>query len=279
MDMNENLAVLITQSFEMKETHQGHIAEKIFSFRRGEIYPLLYTCVSLLDNGDGSYNAITTCVVNYEENGQYMPVYIEPSSSIKIINMNTFNTNKYFTNARGTNMSELYDIPIHVSSNVLALPPAEQNFFFNGKTVKATTKFLHAKPVSYVPFDVPIQILDGLWENGSSPIAISFMFYILNSRQINIAFQANVLRKHWNHICSYNQYIEKLKEVIDEYPYLELQDLQDNGIRTNFSFSYTYEVEKQDETFENVLEWAYSIADDIKKFTDKRIENLLQENQ
>jgi hypothetical protein len=283
MDTNKDVAVLITHSFEINETDETGQVVRTFMFERGQTYPLLNTCITLFDNEDGTYKIIPTFLVNYGGNGTRIPVYVELSPKLKIINVNEFDKDLYFTYLEESDYNEVHTAHFYQDKesehNILPVISAEKNeFFFDGNTVKATANVLHVKPVSHFPFDTRIEILDGAWKKDTHPIKVSFDFCIVNRKEINILFEVRCFRGQWNGICTYDYYIEKMKEIIDEYPGLMIEDFAEDEACTNLALSFTYEVEKEDETFKNVLEWAYGIADDIRKFTDKRVKFTLQES-
>ncbi|WP_028399963.1 hypothetical protein [Ectobacillus panaciterrae] len=290
MTTHKDIAIFVTHSFEVNGISKANQENKTFVFETGEIYPLLRTSVSLLDNGDGSYNGIPSYLVDYGKHDTRIPVYIQARSEVKVINVNEFDKNQYFASKRGTAYEESGHVYAHVEDGIdlyaaedddaydisPATPFVPQEFFFDGKTVKATTNFLHVKPVSLFPFDIPIKVLDGEWGHHTHNIAISFVFYLISNKEINISFEARSSHKRWDDICSYDDYIKNMREVVEEYPYLIIEDFQDNGVCTNLTFSYTYEMPEEDKTFENVMDWAYGIADDVRKFTDKRVKQSLQ---
>lgn len=282
MDLSEGIVLLVTHSFEVNNTDQTNQEETIV-LERGEIYPLLHSSVSLLSNSDGSYTGIPSYLINYPKDETYVPIYIDACAEIKIINQNEFDIDKYFTllNSANSDTSSYrrFDTVEDVYDISPAAPAAEQGFTFDGKTVRASTNVLLVKPSSLFPLGTPIVITDGTWNTSTHTINISFLLYVLNSNEIRILFEANGSREDWEDHALYDDYIEKMKEIIEEYPYLVMDHFHNDASQTRFVFSYLYNTKTKDEPLEHVINWGYDIISDIKQFTDKRIMFLLQEQE
>lgn len=282
MDLSEGIVLLVTHSFEVNNTDQTNQEERIV-LRRGEIYPLLHSSVSLLSNSDGSYTGIPSYLIYYKKNETYVPIYIEACEEIKIINQNEFDIDKYFILLNSANSDtpsyRRFDTVEDVYNVLPATPAAGQGFTFDGKTVRASTNFLRVKSSSLFPLDTPIVITDGTWNTSKHTINIAFSLYVLNSNEIRILFKANGSREDWKGNALYDDYIEKMKEIIEEYPYLVMDHFHHNTLQTSFVFSYLYKTKTKDEPLEHVINWGYDIISDIKQFTDKRIMFLLQEQE
>jgi len=279
MDLIEGFAVLVIHSFEVSNTSQTNQGEKIV-LRRGEIFPLLHSSVNLLSNRDGSYTGIPSYLINYPKDETYVPIYIEACAEIKIINQNEFDIAKYFTrldNAHSNASSYRRFNTVEDVYDILPAIPAEQGFIFDGKTVRASTNFLRVKSSSLFPLDTPIIITDGTWNTSTHAINISFSLYVLNSNDIRILFEANSSRENWEGHALYDDYIDRMKEIIEEYPYLVINHFDHDASQTHFVFSYLYKTKTKDEPLEHVINWGYDIISDIRLFTDKRIMFLLQE--
>ncbi|MBO9129003.1 hypothetical protein [Bacillus sp. 165] len=277
--INKDVAMLVTHSFEINETNEVGQTIQTFTFERGQMYPLVNTCVTLLDNDDGTYKSNPTFLINYEEN---MPVYVQQSSNIKIINIHEFETELYCTHLEELEREGFHKRGEYENKMKGASLPGnsiEKNeFIIEGNKVTATTKVLYEKLISHIPFHTRIKIIDGKWEKETDSVNISFDLYILNQKNINILFEVKCFYEQANGICEQDCYLEKLKEIIDEYPGLTVEEIQEEQASTNLLLSFTYSEVKEGDTFESVLEWAYGIADDIKKFTDKRVQLSLQES-
>lgn len=279
MDLSEGVVLLVTHSFEVNNTDQTNQEEKIL-LKRGEIYPLLHSSVSLLSNDDGSYTGIPSYLIHYKKNETYVPIYIEACTEIKIINQNKFDIDKYFTLLNSANSDTTSyswsDIVENAYDILPATSAAEQGVTFDGKIVRASTNFLRVKSASLFPLDTPIVITDGTWNTSTHTINIAFSLYVLNNNEIRILFEANGSHKDWEGDSLYDDYIENMKEIIEEYPYLIMDHFHHDSLQTSFLFSYLYKTKTKDEPLEHVISWGYDIISDIKQFTDKRITFLLQ---
>ncbi|MFB9761395.1 hypothetical protein ACFFMS_24415 [Ectobacillus funiculus] len=282
MDLSQGIVLLVTHSFEVNHTDQTNQAEKVV-LKRGEIYPLLHSSVNLLSNSDGSYTGIPAYLINYKKNKTYIPIYIEACAEIKIINQNEFDIDKYFTllnsSSSDTSSYRKFDTVANAYDVLPATSAAEQGLTFDGKTVRAYTNFLRVKSASLFPLNTPIVITDGTWTTSTHAINIAFSLYVLNSSEIRILFEATGSHEDWEDNALYDDYIEKMKETIEEYPYLIMDYFQNDVSQTRFVFSYLYKTKTKDEPLEYAINWGYDIISDIQQFTDKRIMFLLQEQE
>ncbi|MFP3123415.1 hypothetical protein OH784_11775 [Ectobacillus funiculus] len=282
MDLNQGIVLLVTHSFEVNYTDQTNQVEKAV-LKGGEIYPLLHSSVNLLSNSDGSYTGIPAYLINYKKNKTYIPIYIEACAEIKIINQNEFDIDKYFTLLNSSNSDassyRMFDTVENAHDVLPATSAAEQGLTFDGKTVRASANFLRVKSASLFPLNTPIVVTDGTWTTSTHAINISFSLYMLNSSEIRILFEATGSHEDSESNALYDDYIEKMKETIEEYPYLIMDYFQNDASQTHFVFSHLYKTKTKDEPLAHVINWGYDIISDIKQFTDKRIMFLLQEQE